>query len=290
MFVSASGHDYHLQANSPAIDSGATESLVPVDFDGVSRPQGKGFDVGAYEIVFAVQPAPPTDNQPPATDNPPTPVTPPPTPVTPPTATDSLVANWTLVGGTNTTATDSSASHNDGQLMGEATWGSAGSYNALSLDGVWAYVAVPESPALEAKALTVTFWMAPQPVNGSDSRVVAKSWSWDVKLNGPGMYPQFTAAGKYAQIANSSTAGQWQQVAFTFQNGVVKGYVNGAPATFAANTFTGGETLPTQPYGLNIGTDSNIQNYFKGMLRDVRLYNRALTDAEIASEYAETKR
>ena len=44
--------DFHLQEDSPAIDQG-TNSLEPgsqlVDFDGTTRPQEQGYDMGAYE-------------------------------------------------------------------------------------------------------------------------------------------------------------------------------------------------------------------------------------------------
>jgi hypothetical protein len=42
--------DFHLGATSPAIDAGLTLPLVPVDFDGVVRPRGAGYDIGAYEF------------------------------------------------------------------------------------------------------------------------------------------------------------------------------------------------------------------------------------------------
>jgi nitrous oxidase accessory protein NosD len=48
-FIDALAHDFHLQPTSPAIDAGVTLSEVPDDFDGVSRPQGAGYDIGAYE-------------------------------------------------------------------------------------------------------------------------------------------------------------------------------------------------------------------------------------------------
>lgn len=47
--------DFHLRPDSPAIDAGAPIPSVTTDFDGVKRPQGKGYDIGAYEFV---QPAP----------------------------------------------------------------------------------------------------------------------------------------------------------------------------------------------------------------------------------------
>ena len=48
-FVNPAVGDFHLQPSSPAIDAGLTLPEVPTDFDGVSRPQGLAYDVGAYE-------------------------------------------------------------------------------------------------------------------------------------------------------------------------------------------------------------------------------------------------
>ncbi len=52
-FVNSAIFDFHLLANSPAINTGASLSEVTTDFDGISRPQGSGYDIGAYEYVFA---------------------------------------------------------------------------------------------------------------------------------------------------------------------------------------------------------------------------------------------
>ncbi len=49
LFVNAGDGDYHLQKNSPCIDSGTSEYAPSVDFEGVNRPQGNGFDMGIYE-------------------------------------------------------------------------------------------------------------------------------------------------------------------------------------------------------------------------------------------------
>ncbi|MCD6365513.1 MAG: right-handed parallel beta-helix repeat-containing protein [Planctomycetes bacterium] len=48
-FVDAAARDYHLAAGSPAIDVAVMFAEVSDDFDQYSRPQGAGYDVGAYE-------------------------------------------------------------------------------------------------------------------------------------------------------------------------------------------------------------------------------------------------
>jgi parallel beta-helix repeat protein len=54
LFVNAAAGDFHLSATSPAIDAGVALPAVAVDFDGVSRPQGLGYDIGAYEYPAGV--------------------------------------------------------------------------------------------------------------------------------------------------------------------------------------------------------------------------------------------
>jgi len=49
-FVNPAAFDFHLQAGSPAIGAGISLSYVPTDFDGVQRPQGTGWDIGAFEF------------------------------------------------------------------------------------------------------------------------------------------------------------------------------------------------------------------------------------------------
>jgi parallel beta-helix repeat protein len=53
IFVNWQNGDYHLRDNSQAIDSGTdlVQSIVQYDLDGYPRPQGLGFDIGAYEFL-----------------------------------------------------------------------------------------------------------------------------------------------------------------------------------------------------------------------------------------------
>ncbi len=48
-FVSAGTRNFRLQAGSPGIDKGIKLIEVPIDFNGVARPRGKTYDIGAYE-------------------------------------------------------------------------------------------------------------------------------------------------------------------------------------------------------------------------------------------------
>ncbi len=51
LFINEAARDYHLSQNSPCIDMGSIED-IPTDFDGVRRPQGAGYDIGAYEFAL----------------------------------------------------------------------------------------------------------------------------------------------------------------------------------------------------------------------------------------------
>jgi hypothetical protein len=49
-FVSAATKDFRLLPNSPLVDAAVTLNDVTVDILGVPRPQGAGYDIGAYEF------------------------------------------------------------------------------------------------------------------------------------------------------------------------------------------------------------------------------------------------
>jgi len=49
LFVNAAVNDYRLQHSSPAKDTGSLLTEILEGYDGASRPQGGGYDIGAYE-------------------------------------------------------------------------------------------------------------------------------------------------------------------------------------------------------------------------------------------------
>ncbi|MFW6155645.1 MAG: choice-of-anchor Q domain-containing protein [Planctomycetota bacterium] len=58
-FVDPANGDFRLKAGSPGIDAGTPIKAVTTDLRGAKRPQGDGWDVGAYEWT----PTPPKDKQ-----------------------------------------------------------------------------------------------------------------------------------------------------------------------------------------------------------------------------------
>jgi hypothetical protein len=49
LFVNSSAANFHLRRGSPAIDRGAPLQEMTDDHERIRRPQGKGYDIGAYE-------------------------------------------------------------------------------------------------------------------------------------------------------------------------------------------------------------------------------------------------
>ena len=54
-FLTDGTGDYHLLSSSPLIDQGAASGAPSVDFNGTPRPQGAGFDIGAFEYKDGIQ-------------------------------------------------------------------------------------------------------------------------------------------------------------------------------------------------------------------------------------------
>jgi hypothetical protein len=51
MFADTERFDFHLRKDSPAIDAGSRDRPLSTDYAGMTRPQGAGFDMGAYEYA-----------------------------------------------------------------------------------------------------------------------------------------------------------------------------------------------------------------------------------------------
>ena len=88
--------------------------------------------------------------------------------------------------------------------------------------------------------------------------------------------------GVYAEALspNPLTANTWAHLAATYDGAMVRLYVNGVQV--ASRAQIGAIATSTNP--LQIGGDSIYSQYFAGRIDEVRIYNRALSSAEIQSD------
>jgi hypothetical protein len=74
----------------------------------------------------------------------------------------------------------------------------------------------------------------------------------------------------------------WTHLAATYDGTTLRLYVNGALAT---STSVGG-AIPVSTGVLRIGGNSIWSEWFKGLIDEVRVYNRALSQSEIQADMA----
>jgi hypothetical protein len=148
-------------------------------------------------------------------------------------------------------------------------------------------VTVKDSPSLDnSSQLTVAFWVDAYANSDLTPRIIAKVNDWDIQLNGANHNPRFDSGSQYATLNWSLPLKAWHHIAFTYSNGTVMGYADGVAVPFLNNTFSGSGSLPASTNGLYVGTDTSKTNNFIGDLKDVRIYNEALSAAQIAALYA----
>jgi hypothetical protein len=206
------------------------------------------------------------------------------------------VAGWSFNEASGTSATDSSGNGNTATLVNGVARTTGNYGGGLTFDGVNDYITVPNSSSLNiaGSGLTLSMWIKPQALAGGDSVVLGKFWNatmtspyyqYGLELTG-GTVPNFfigTTGGPLSASMGSALAlNQWSYLAVVFDGSQVKYYVNGVLVTTASLPAT--ITARTNPFG--IGADANTQQFFKGSLDEVRIYNRALTAQEVQIDMA----
>jgi hypothetical protein len=207
-----------------------------------------------------------------------------------------LVAAYGFEEGVGTATADASGKGHTGSLTG-ATWAAEGRFGrALRFDGIDDRVAVADSNALDlTNRFTVEAWVNPAMLTGWRTVVIketADGLAYAVYANDnapkPAAYGRI--AGEGASRSSTGTTqlpvNTWTHLAATYDGTTLRVFVNGVEA--GTTPMTG--SLVTSANALSIGGSLVWGEYFEGLIDEVRIYNRALSAAEIRTDMSKAVR
>ena len=203
-----------------------------------------------------------------------------------------IIGWWWFDEGGGTTAADSSGNGNNGTLMGGASWAPGYFRTALQLDGVDGYVEVPHDASLLVDdEATVMAWVNTPRLEttsgGGYQGIIGKgngtARSYSLYTTPSNLH--FSTGPANAYIGSSSSTGaiptnEWVHVCGMIINDGHQYYVNGEDAGTFANGAVGPGAADTE--NLVIGrTQEGTGRSFEGLIDDVRIYRRGLTQEEV---------
>jgi hypothetical protein len=203
-----------------------------------------------------------------------------------------LVAAYGFNEGQGSVAADASG-HGLAGAVSNAAWTSGRFGGALQFTGASdSLVTVPDTPLLDlSSAFTLSAWVDPQGAQSMEATVIAKEIAgglpYVLYASGNGVGPNAFALvdGSYRQAAAAGAipTGTWSHLAATWDGATLSVYVDGVLAGSAA---VSGD-LARGSGALRIGGNTVFNNEaFAGRLDEVRVYERALTAAEIQADMA----
>jgi hypothetical protein len=216
---------------------------------------------------------------------------------------NNLVAYWKLDAGAGNQIYDFSGNGNNGTLSATGTswqttvplttYGFENPYS-LVLNGASGTGAIPAAASIPDTnaAQTVSFWMNPTSVSGTQDVVV-----FDNTITGDGIKIgmqsskvtvwTYNAGTVLIQGSTTLTAGTWYHVSYTYDGAGNQGLTvtpvsSGAPGTTVSTTASATNPAITPSYAY-FGTNSPSNGeLYNGALDEVRVYNVVLTSAQIA--------
>jgi glucose/arabinose dehydrogenase len=215
-------------------------------------------------------------------------------PPPPPPPAGTPLASWAFDEGSGSTAADGTGNGFDGTLTYGPTWASVVNCrrgSCIQLDGSNDYVKVLDAAALRLTGdVTVSAWIKPTSL-GAKHSIVSKRYEFELGPTETGSpyalgWSHKTPSGKVetGQLVGSVAANQWQHVVLV-RNAATKqmrGYKNGVPGL-----TTGYLTGPgDNSYHLNIGRNPAGSQEFEGLIDEVQVYDRALTEAEVSALFS----
>ena len=200
-----------------------------------------------------------------------------------------LVAYWAFNDKSGDTASDSTGNGHDGMLIGDPKWVDGYFGGGIELDQAGDEVNVPFHKDLNPEVFTICAWANVEQGSGGHRAVVssrdepptagyiiyalpANTWQfWTGNGGNPNWVP---IQGPAVNL------GDWDHVAGVFEDGKQMFYVNGE---LAGETDSNPTFNAQQEFLIGAGANerANHEYLFKGIIDEVRLYNRVLDEDEI---------
>lgn len=201
-----------------------------------------------------------------------------------------LVAAYGFEESSGTQVIDASGYGNHGTISNATRVTTTNFGNVLSVSGSNnSWVTVPDSASLDLSAgVTLEAWVYPTAsMSGWDTVVIKEQTgglAYALSANTDSKQPNSTVnvGGADRQLTAGSylAASRWTHLAATYNGSTQRLYVNGVQV--GSRTQNGAITLSSG--ALRIGGNSIWGSYFRGYIDEVRVYNRELSQAEIASD------
>ena len=200
-----------------------------------------------------------------------------------------LVAAYGFNAGSGTTLADATGKGHTGTISGPL-WSAAGKNGgALSFDGIDDWVTVADANDLDlTNGMTLSAWVRPSGAGADWQTVMLKESPGfmvyalyaDTDTNRPSGH---VVVGGDLDVRGTAqlAANTWTHLAATFDGANLRFYVNGA--LVATRAVAGSMSAST---GSWIGGNGTWGECFGGLVDDLRVYNRALSQAEIQSDQA----
>jgi VCBS repeat-containing protein len=212
---------------------------------------------------------------------------------------DGLVAYWRFNEGYGRFTADASGNGHTATLFGAAWATIARSGKSMLFDGRDDYLSMGNLD-VTGSAMTISAWIRPHVLTDNEPRIISKATGSDeqdhyfmlgmTKVSGVARlrFRLKTSGDTKTLIASSGTltATKWMHSVATYDGSVMRLYLNGVLAGSMAATgpVTGSSAVP-------VTLGRNPQNFgaYDGNIDEVKIYNRALSAAEILSLYSSTQ-